>query len=66
MLEQFIGRFGGRPATPLDFAAVASDVRGRDLSWYFDQAFRFDSRFDYAIAAFRQHARSRRRDSAPA
>ncbi len=56
MLEQFMGRFGGRPATPLDFAAVASDVRGRDLSWYFDQAFRFDNGFDYAIAAFHSGA----------
>jgi len=56
MLEQFMRHRGGRPATPLDFAAVASDVRGRDLSWYFDQAFRFDSRFDYAIAAFQSSA----------
>jgi hypothetical protein len=56
MLAVFMDRYRGQPATPSDFAVVATDVRGRDLSWYFDQALRFDSYFDYAVTAFHSNA----------
>jgi hypothetical protein len=32
--------------------AVVSEQRGRDLSWFFAEAFRVDARFDYAIDTF--------------
>jgi hypothetical protein len=31
---------------------VVSEQRGRDLSWFFAEAFRMDARFDYAIDTF--------------
>lgn len=55
VLEQFMARFGGRPAAATDLAAVASDVTGRDLSTFFDHG-TLDSLFDYAIADFRSEA----------
>ncbi len=32
--------------------AVVSEQRGRDLSWFFAEAFRVEARFDYAIDTF--------------
>lgn len=52
-LQRFMERFRSRPASPADFAATVSEVRGRDVSWYFDAAFNVDTRFDYAIADLR-------------
>jgi hypothetical protein len=34
------------------FNAVVSEQRGRDLSWFFKDAFRGNARFDYAVDAF--------------
>jgi len=38
----------GHPA-PDDFMAVAREVSGRDLDWFFDQVYRDDVSFDYAV-----------------
>ncbi len=38
--------------TLADLSEIASEQRGRDLSWFFTEAFRFDARFDYAIVGF--------------
>jgi len=35
--------------TPEDFMAIANEVSGRDLSWFFDQVYRSSEAFDYAI-----------------
>ena len=36
---------------PHDFFAVVNDVSGRDMSWFFDQAWDDDVMFDYAVAS---------------
>lgn len=38
----------GHP-TSQDFFDIASEVSGRDLAWYFDQAFRSDRLLDYGV-----------------
>lgn len=37
---------------PNDLAAIMSGQRGRDASWFFSDALRFDARFDHGITAF--------------
>jgi hypothetical protein len=49
ILDEFSTRFRFRQPGPSDFADVAASVSGRDLTWFFDQAFRQDRRFDYAV-----------------
>ena len=41
---------------PDDLAAITSEQRGRDTSWLFSEALRFDARFDYGITAFTSDA----------
>jgi hypothetical protein len=42
-----------RDADPVaGLIAVVSEQRGRDMAWFFDEAFRFDAVFDYGIDAF--------------
>jgi hypothetical protein len=50
----------GHP-TGSDFERVASEVSGRDLSWFFDQAIRSARVLDYAVGDVRPQKRSRRR-----
>jgi hypothetical protein len=35
--------------TPEDFFAIANEVSGQDLTWFFDQVYRSSESFDYAI-----------------
>lgn len=49
VLEEFIARFRGRAATPADFAAVASELIGHDVSAFFAPAIVADAKFDYAL-----------------
>ena len=44
-----------------DFERVASEVAGRDLSWFFDQAIRSARVLDYAVGDVRLQKRSRRK-----
>ena len=44
------GRSGTR--SPQDFFAVANEVSGRDLTWFFDQVYRSSNVFDYGVGAF--------------
>ena len=37
---------------PHDLAAIMSEQRGRDASWFFSEALRFDAQFDHGITAF--------------
>ena len=39
-----------RHPAPDDFFAIASEVSGRDLSWFFDAVYRGSATFDYAAA----------------
>ena len=49
ILSVFYQRWQFRHPRPEDFFAVASEVSGRDLSWYFDQVHGGTQTFDYAV-----------------
>lgn len=51
-LEGYRDRFRAGAGTPTGLVTVMSEQRGRDLSWFFNEAFRFPARFDYGIEAF--------------
>jgi len=55
-IESFQARWQARGAGPADLAAIVSEQRGTDLRWFFDEAFRFDARFDYGIVSLRSEA----------
>jgi len=42
-----------RHPTPADFFAVANEVTGRDLGWFFDQVYRSSNVFDYGVQELR-------------
>ncbi|MGH9386669.1 MAG: hypothetical protein ACRD2N_20560, partial [Vicinamibacterales bacterium] len=46
-------RLRGEGGSSETFAAIVSEQRGRDLSWFFTEAFRFEARFDYAIGVLK-------------
>ena len=49
ILSVFYERWQFRHPRPEDFFAVATEVSGRDLSWYFDQVHGGTQTFDYAV-----------------
>ena len=49
VLATFAERFWFRHPKPADFVAVAGEVSGQDLSWFFDQALADTVLFDYAV-----------------
>ena len=49
ILSTFFERHKFDHPTPEDFLAVADEVSGQDLSWFFDQVFRDSVRFDYSV-----------------
>jgi hypothetical protein len=51
IVAEFVGASKGRAPQIADFERVASEVSGQRLSWFFDQAFRSSSAFDYGIEA---------------
>jgi hypothetical protein len=42
-------RWQFRHPKPQDFFAIANEVSGRDLGWYFDQVYRSSNVFDYGV-----------------
>lgn len=52
VLEAFQARWRSGAAGPGDLASVIGEQRGRDVRWFFDEALRFEARFDYGILAF--------------
>jgi hypothetical protein len=48
-LEVFYDRWQFRHPKPEDFFAVANEVTGQDLTWYFDQVHGGTETFDYAV-----------------
>ena len=56
VLQQFMERFRGRAATPADFAAVATEIIGIDLSRFFEPATLAGDTFDYALVELRNEA----------
>ena len=49
ILSTFFQRYAFRHPTPEDFFAVANEISGQDLGWFFDQVYRGSDSFDYAI-----------------
>ncbi|HXW05759.1 MAG TPA: M1 family metallopeptidase [Vicinamibacterales bacterium] len=53
ILSTYYTRFAFRHPRPEDFFAVASEVSGRDLAWFFDEVYRRANAFDYAVTELR-------------
>jgi hypothetical protein len=49
ILRAYASRAASEPAAPVDFEAIAGEVSGRDLTWFFDATRRPDVAFDYAV-----------------
>jgi hypothetical protein len=49
ILSTFFERWKFRHPRPEDLFAVANEVSGRDLTWFFDQVYRSSNVFDYGI-----------------
>ena len=49
ILSTFFERYSFNHPTPADFFAVANEVSGQDLSWFFHQVHESSADFDYAI-----------------
>ena len=52
ILSTYFDRWRFRHPRPEDFFAVASEVSGRDLTWFFDQVHRSSNVFDYGVERF--------------
>ncbi len=60
IMATYFQRWAFRHPTPEDFFAVANEVSGRDLTWFFDEAVRGSHVFDYGIQLLRsEHDRER-------
>jgi hypothetical protein len=51
-MSTYFSRWAFKHPKPEDFFAVASEVSGRDLTWFFDQVYRSSNVFDYGVASF--------------
>jgi hypothetical protein len=49
IMAQHFARWQFRHPKPRDFFAIANEVSGRDLQWYFDQVYRGSNVFDYGV-----------------
>jgi aminopeptidase N len=49
ILATYFERWKFRHPQPQHFFAVANEISGQDLSWYFDQVYRGSNTFDYAV-----------------
>jgi hypothetical protein len=53
ILSTYYARWAFKHPKPTDFFAIANEVSGRDLTWFFDEVYRSSKTFDYGVAAFR-------------
>ena len=68
ILATFFERWKFRHPRPEDFFAVANEISGRDLTWFFDQVYRSSNVFDYGVERFATEpltVRGLREDNAP-
>ena len=56
VMSTYFQRYAFRHPKPDDFFAVANEVSGQDLTWYFDQVYRGSQTFDYGVDQFRSEA----------
>jgi hypothetical protein len=52
VLATFFERWKFRHPQPDDFFAVANEISGQDLTWFFDQVYRSSNVFDYGVERF--------------
>jgi hypothetical protein len=52
IMSTYFMRYEFKHPGPEDFFAVANEVSGRDLTWFFDRVYRSSAAFDYGIDAF--------------
>jgi hypothetical protein len=52
ILSTYYARYSFKHPDPRDFFAVANEVSGRDLTWFFDQVYRSSNVFDYGVDVF--------------
>ena len=52
ILNVYFSRWAFKHPKPEDFFAVANEVSGRDLTWFFDQVYRSSNVFDYGVDTF--------------
>jgi Peptidase family M1 domain len=53
VMSTYFERYAFKHPKPADFFAVANEVSGQDLTWYFDQVYRGSQTFDYGVDQFR-------------
>jgi hypothetical protein len=58
ILSTYFSRWSFRHPSPADFFAVANEVSGRDLTWFFDQVHGSGRTFDYGVSSLRSERRS--------
>ena len=52
ILSTFFQRWKFRHPRPDDFFAVANEISGQDLTWFFDEVYRSSNEFDYGVEQF--------------
>ncbi len=52
ILSTYFARYQFRHPGPREFFAVANEVSGQDLTWFFDRVYRSSAAFDYGIDLF--------------
>jgi hypothetical protein len=52
VMSTYFQRYAFKHPKPDDFFAVANEVSGQDLAWYFDQVYRGSQTFDYGVDKF--------------
>ena len=53
VMKTYYERWKFRHPPSEDFFAVAEEVSGRDLDWFFDQFFKSPDKLDYAVSVVR-------------
>ena len=54
IMATYFARGAFRHPTPQEFFAIANEVSGRDLTWFFDAVYRSSAVFDYGVAEVTQ------------
>ena len=52
VMSTYFERWQFRHPQPADFFAVVNEVAGRDMRWFFDEAYRSSNVFDYGVQSF--------------
>ena len=53
VMKTYVERFSFKHPTSQDFVAVASEVAGEDLNWFFEQALYSNAEIDYSVSFIR-------------